>query len=535
MPSNCDWDDGSVRCQSTEYKISTTAIVLGDEVLGTLLVWVSLDQLNTATSNMWMSLMVVTLSLSILAWLFARTLHRLVLTPLSALHRSMEKMTRDGVLKKEIPVLHDDELGKLTACFNEMVVSLAEREQQLQFALQSVEQKSRYIYQALDVMNRSVLVVSPDDKIRYYNPTAFKELKAIKQNNHTRDVLERYFEPRAAIEELLDAIERQKPVQAIELQAINTQRRYQVSCHPMDEERHVLLQFEDSTEQHLAEHRRKLVELMFEQNQDAVFVLSRNLTIAMQNQKSSLLFGQLGSIRDLVFSSDLGSLAQLQTLLRKGLLSLQTNVRCGDDWLPCQLTVRILRNAKGKVEAFVFTLVDQSVELELKRLNYVANHDPLTGLANRANIVRCLQDSHERRLSQTICFLDLDGFKAINDEYGHAVGDQLLCMVAKRLLNCLAQQDIVARLAGDEFLLGINGISSSPSIFNQVVEKLASPFVIDGVKCHVTASLGISYWPANDATSLDSKITEADEAMYIAKRKGKNQFYCIDMIHSKQF
>ena len=75
---------------------------------------------------------------------------------------------------------------------------------------------------------------------------------------------------------------------------------------------------------------------------------------------------------------------------------------------------------------------------------------------------------------------------------------------------------------------------SSPSIFNRVVEKLAIPFVIDGVECHITASLGISYWPANDTESLDSKITEADEAMYIAKRKGKNQFYCLEHVNEKQ-
>ncbi|WP_138956468.1 GGDEF domain-containing protein, partial [Vibrio ichthyoenteri] len=161
----------------------------------------------------------------------------------------------------------------------------------------------------------------------------------------------------------------------------------------------------------------------------------------------------------------------------------------------------------------------------------VANHDQLTGLANRANAVSRLQESHNNGESQMVCFIDLDGFKAINDQHGHAIGDQLLCMVGKRLTTSLAQEDIVARLAGDEFLLGINGICSSPSIFNRVVEKLSAPFMIDGIACQVTASLGISYWPATDTSSLDQKITEADEAMYIAKRQGKNQFYCLEHAH----
>lgn len=531
IPRGCAWNNGVVQCQSKEFEVHTTPISLGGEQLGTLKVWVSLEYLKDMANKLWSSLLVITLSLSVLAWLFARSLHNLIITPLGALHHSMEKMTRDGVLKKELPILHDDELGKLTACFNEMVSSLRERESQLHTALDSVEQKNRYIYRALDVMKRGIIVVSPGDKISYHNPAATKELQDIDHVNNTRSVLEQYFEPRHAIEAVLEAIDSQQPLQAIEMHSVNTQRHYQVSCHPMGENKHVLLQLEDITERYLAEHRRKLVELMFEQNQDAVFVVSRNFNVEMQNQQSHQWFGHLASLYDLAFESDFDRLKQLKTLLANGRLSLEVKVQSKTGWLPCQLTVRSLRNAKGKIEALVFTLIDQSVELELKRLNYVANHDQLTGLANRANAVRRLQESHNKGESQMVCFIDLDGFKAVNDQHGHAVGDQLLCMVGKRLTSSLAQEDIVSRLAGDEFLLGINGICSSPSIFNRVVEKLSAPFMIDGVACQVTASVGVSYWPASDSTSLDQKITEADEAMYIAKRQGKNQFYCLDHIH----
>ncbi|KII76506.1 diguanylate cyclase domain-containing protein [Vibrio renipiscarius] len=528
MPRGCAWNNGVVQCQDTQFDVHSIPILLGNEPLGTLKVWVSLEFLHAISNKMWMSLVIITLTLSVLAWLFARALHSVIVTPLTTLHSSMEKMTRDGVLKKEIPIVHNDELGKLTACFNEMVSSLREREHQLQSALNSVEQKNRYIFRALDVMRRGIVVVSPGDSISYYNPAASRELTNISNLNHTRDVLEQCFEPRQAIEEVREAIEKQQALHAIEMHSINTNKHYQVSCHPMGENKHVLLQFEDITERNLAEHRRKLVELMFEQNQDAVFVLSRGFEIEMQNQKSDQLFGHLNSIRDLIFENGLGNLAQLKMLLAQSQFSIKTRVQCNDEWLPCLLTVRSLRNAKGKVEAFVFTLIDQSVELELKRLNYVANHDPLTGLANRVNAVDRLQETHDNNTSQMICFIDLDGFKAINDQHGHAVGDKLLCLVAKRLLGCLAQEDIVARLSGDEFLLGINGMGSSPSIFKRVVERLATPFLIDDITCEVTASLGISYWPASDRTSLDTKITEADEAMYIAKRQGKNQFYCLD-------
>ncbi|EGU42142.1 GGDEF domain-containing protein, partial [Vibrio ichthyoenteri ATCC 700023] len=340
IPRGCAWNKGVVQCQTKEFEVHSTPILLGGEQIGTLKVWVSLEYLKAMAQKLWTWLLVITLSLSVLAWLFARSLHRLIITPLSTLHHSMEKMTRDGVLKKELPIMHDDELGKLTACFNEMVSSLRERELQLHSALDSVEQKNRYIFRALDVMKRGIVVVSPGDKITYCNPAAARELQDIDQENNTRNVLERYFEPRSAIEEVLAAIENQQPLPAIEMRAIQTLRHYQVSCHPMDENKHVLLQLEDITERHLAEHRRKLVELMFEQNQDAVLVVSRNMTVEMQNQQSYQWFGQLDSLSDLTFEHEFDRTKQLKTLLKNGRLSLESRIRSKKDWLPCQLTIR---------------------------------------------------------------------------------------------------------------------------------------------------------------------------------------------------
>ncbi|MCV3264481.1 GGDEF domain-containing protein [Vibrio harveyi] len=112
-------------------------------------------------------------------------------------------------------------------------------------------------------------------------------------------------------------------------------------------------------------------------------------------------------------------------------------------------------------------------------------------------------------------------YQGVNDQYGHAVGDQLLKVVAQRLMNCVARRDLVSRLAGDEFLIAVRDASSSEPIARRIIESLEKPFLLGDVTCEVSASIGISYWSREDSATLDEKINEADVAMYLAKKRGK--------------
>tara|TARA_Y100001956_G_scaffold82794_1_gene105666 strand:+ start:5272 stop:7176 length:1905 start_codon:yes stop_codon:yes gene_type:complete len=527
LPLYCDWANEQVYCPNLTVQVDETEILLADERLGKLVVWESLEAMQRKEKRLFGYLAGLTLLISIFSWGFARVLHSVIVKPLATLHSTMERMITQGIAKSTIAIAHDDEVGKLTSCFNEMIANLLERESQLQSALMRVEQKNRYIHGALDAMKRGVLVVSPGNKINYGNPVAMSEVIDSQSKLNTREVLQSRFEPRAAIDQIIEAIESHEPLLAAELRTQDGQTSYRVSCHPMEEAKQSLLQFQDVTTQNISEQRRMLLELMFDQNQDAILVLDRDLKVKTQNSTSLERFGALDFIQELVFKKPPRfSFTQVKALLTSGLMFNKTDIKHhNQSWSPYRLKAKALKSHQGRVEAFVVSLTDLTLGLELERLSFAANHDPLTGLVNRSKVSKSLQSRHRKRESQFIFFLDLDGFKAVNDQFGHAVGDELLRVVAKRLKNCVSDKDLVSRIAGDEFLIGIRSSGQCQPIAQRIIDHLARPIVINGKVCEVTASIGISYWSADDTLNLDEKIHQADSHMYIAKRLGKNRFY----------
>ena len=160
-----------------------------------------------------------------------------------------------------------------------------------------------------------------------------------------------------------------------------------------------------------------------------------------------------------------------------------------------------------------------------KKLAFYAYHDVLTGLYNRAAFMRHLTRTLERTPKQDgacLLFIDLDGFKAVNDQYGHAVGDALLKEVAARLRQNLGQGDVAGRLGGDEFtvLLTATSLSRALNTTRTLLEVLEAPAEVQGKSLRVGASIGVAAYPhhAGDAETL---IKCADNAMYAAKRGGK--------------
>ncbi|MFL6672220.1 MAG: diguanylate cyclase domain-containing protein [Massilia sp.] len=160
----------------------------------------------------------------------------------------------------------------------------------------------------------------------------------------------------------------------------------------------------------------------------------------------------------------------------------------------------------------------------------LALHDALTGLPNRRlledRIETALQHANRSHTKAAVMYLDLDGFKAINDTYGHAYGDEVLKMVAQRLLSNSRKEDTVARLGGDEFMVVLGeihclGDAQGPAA--KLVEALSEPFFINDLTLRLSTSIGISIYP-DDAENVDSLISIADYALYEAKRSGKNRF-----------
>lgn len=183
-------------------------------------------------------------------------------------------------------------------------------------------------------------------------------------------------------------------------------------------------------------------------------------------------------------------------------------------------------------------LSQSNAELRLSqdRLNYIANHDSLTGLPNRILLYERISESLETAKANdqflALMFLDLDGFKQINDTLGHAIGDLLLQAVAKRLTGCLRTSDTVARLGGDEFVVLLPTIPDTNNVTQvarKILSTLSQAFAISGETLSVTTSIGIALFPEH-GDQLESLMERADEAMYHAKKTGKNRFAFADRI-----
>ncbi len=163
-------------------------------------------------------------------------------------------------------------------------------------------------------------------------------------------------------------------------------------------------------------------------------------------------------------------------------------------------------------------------------LQFLASHDALTRLPNRVVFAdRLTQAIHRaRRYPKLIAafFLDLDGFKGINDSFGHAIGDRLLKEVADRLVRATRRSDTVARLGGDEFTLVVTDLAEAQNvttIAQHIVQALAEPFNLEGYLFSVTASIGVALYPA-DGEDAETLLQKADQAMYRAKKRGGNHF-----------
>ena len=196
-----------------------------------------------------------------------------------------------------------------------------------------------------------------------------------------------------------------------------------------------------------------------------------------------------------------------------------------------ELAIAPIKNDSGEVTHFVGIMDDiTDFKAYQEQLEYHANYDELTGLINR----NLLNDRFNQAISaaqrdqKKVCifFMDLDNFKVINDTLGHSAGDELLKVIAERLLNCVRSCDSVARYGGDEFVLIFSHIAKMEDaalVAERIIAEISQPLQIKGHSFEGTVSIGISFYP-NDGQNKETLLQHADAAMYHAKDKGRNTF-----------
>ncbi len=166
----------------------------------------------------------------------------------------------------------------------------------------------------------------------------------------------------------------------------------------------------------------------------------------------------------------------------------------------------------------------------LRQVQYEAHHDVLTGLPNRTLfhifINRQLALCRREQTNLAILYLDLDGFKSVNDTHGHAVGDLLLHAVATRITHAIREADIAARLGGDEFAIALlhSNVEHARAFAGKLIDTISAPYLIGDIQAQVSASIGVAGYPAS-ASDIDTLLKHADRAMYKAKELGKRTVY----------
>ena len=190
---------------------------------------------------------------------------------------------------------------------------------------------------------------------------------------------------------------------------------------------------------------------------------------------------------------------------------------------------------EGRPERMLGISIDVTPQREQELLlQRMALYDALTGLPNRVLLARrlqeCMDQTRETDTQLAVAYLDLDGFKPVNDRLGHGAGDRLLVVVAGRLTRALRPVDCVARLGGDEFVIlmpGLASVSDCEGLLGRVMESISAPYTIDAERVVVTASIGYTMFP-QDAADADTLLRHSDQAMYAAKQAGRNRFHQFD-------
>ncbi len=276
----------------------------------------------------------------------------------------------------------------------------------------------------------------------------------------------------------------------------------------------------------------------------AVLEMDHNLRLLHCSQRAVQLMGwlQVAGLEGRLLTDLVGSLSQYEGL-HQALQRLQSGqesqnraetcfVRKDGSEVHCEWFNSALTDAQGQVTSIMALVQDVSAKIQIARhQHYLANHDSLTGLLNRA----AFQDRLELSLAQArrnagsvaLLFIDLDGFKGVNDAEGHRAGDEVLRIVAQRIASTVRTGDTMARLGGDEFLVMLDRDVTrelTDTIGHRIIEALLLPMAVEGRTLSIGASIGVAVYPPLEC-DIDALMNRADQAMYSAKRAGKGRLH----------
>tara|TARA_Y100001956_G_C4125254_1_gene189679 strand:+ start:1794 stop:3764 length:1971 start_codon:yes stop_codon:yes gene_type:complete len=523
-----------------EYIFILVPVDMEGETIAKLRVIVSKDSFqtlyNSALSNSFIFLVLLVSA----GFVLYMTVDKFIVGPVYNLNLGMNAFINRKQRDFNVLPAANDEIGDLVRAFNTMLDRLSQREQQVAYTLDKLEEEKSFANEVVETVKHALIVVDNKGKIVHFNGATcdvFRCTSAFLKGANLEDLIEsdEVNIVHEVINQGLEFTDRKLWIRDV----FKQDQLLQISCTKLSKAGQILFAIQDITEVEAAQSRQRLAAGVFENSQDGLMVTDQDDVITMVNPSVTRLLGYsqealLGRKPEDTFEWQ--QFCSLMPTIKESVI--QYGQWQGEIWekhlfghkVPMFVKVsRILSRENESKCDYVYILSDLSSVKEMERLEYLAHHDSLTGLANRAHLYRVLDDSlkdeRQAKSGLALLYLDLDGFKQVNDTYGHDAGDEVLKQVAERLLSQVRSNDLVARLSGDEFvvLLTATDRDSIPVLAERLIGLIKQDIVYRGRVLNVGASIGVHYVDQRNVP-MDQLIRAADKAMYKAKSLGKGQF-----------
>ncbi|MEZ9891265.1 diguanylate cyclase [Vibrio lentus] len=515
-------------------------VTLDGAVIANLRVTISKETFNAILTNIFKVAGVYLLFLVILGGVLVKLVQRLIIEPMFDLNEAIQAFVERSSKQPKLVATNRDEIGDLVRAFNTMLERLHHRDNQINFTLDKLQEEKSFANEVIETVQHSLLVVDEKGLILHANAATrdifkcseaflenllIQELIATKQTGYLQVVTDANIELNDELLETTDLFQ--------------SKRWLRVSSRSLTKHGRILYAIQDVTDIETAMSRQRIAAGVFENSKDGLIVLNSSNVITMVNPAITQLLGYHSDLLVGKTPFEVFSWQQFSSLMPTIRSSLENYGQWqGEVWeksasgtlVPMFVKVNRVASDNEKDEFdMVLTLSDLSNVKEMERLEHLAHHDALTGLANRAQLYKVMDDvvtsSHYSNQHFAVIYLDLDGFKEVNDSYGHDAGDEILKEVSNRLLSQVRAGDLVARLSGDEFVLIIKQTNKVllAKLAERLLELIGQEVNYKQRSLHVGASLGIHLVDGSER-DIDVILKIADEAMYHAKRKGKGQF-----------
>jgi diguanylate cyclase (GGDEF)-like protein/PAS domain S-box-containing protein len=541
------------------------------ETIGTIYIASDLQPLYARLREYGIAIVGTALLTLLLALLIAPRLQQPISGPLIQLVRTTESISKQADFSIRAKLLNHDEFGMLVTAFHEMLGQIERRNDQLRQHREHLEEevaartaellaaneRLKLQAEALDAASNSILIIDLNGKIVWSNPAfslssgytadeaSGKSFCFLSAGEHTDEIRTQIAQHLATSSTWCGEMESRRKNSTLYTE--------EVTITPVSSQTAGITHFvaikQDITarkqaEQALSEAEEKYRN-MFEDAVVGIFQFNVQGRPISVNRALAQVHGYDSPEQFLTEVSDVAGqlfvdpdkLAMLISDVEKNgvIQGAEVEVYRKDRtrrWVV--VNMRAVRDLKGDAAFYEGTIEDITErKVAEERVQFLAYYDALTGLPNRTlledRITKALAGAHRRKERVALLFLDLDRFKFINDSLGHSAGDVLLQEVSRRLKSWMRDQDTVARMGGDEFVLMLSGVQSASDAAvaaQRVVDLMSAEFNIHGQSLNVTCSIGISLFP-DHGTDGENLIKNADAAMYSAKQNGPNnvQFF----------